>query len=100
MMFGLEDRHLDFIKEMLKKHIKNPAAEFYIFGSRAKGTHKQYSDVDIAVNSPDLTFDARLKLSADFENSTFPYEVDIIDLNNTAESFKNIIKNDLIKLEI
>ena len=34
---SLEDRHLNYVKEMLKKHIPNPDAKFYIFGSRAKG---------------------------------------------------------------
>ena len=30
-----------------------------------------------------------------FENSTFPYKVDIVDLNTINENFKNLIKNDL-----
>lgn len=99
-MFGLEDRHVDFIKDMLKKHIKSPDAKFYIFGSRANGKYKQYSDVDIAIDCPDMTSDQKSKLESDFENSTFPYEIDIVDLNIIKENFKNIIKNDLIELNM
>jgi len=99
-MFGLEDRHLNFIKDMLKKHIQNKDAKFYIFGSRAKGKYREYSDVDIAIDSPDMTSEKKLKLESDFENSTFPYEVDILDLNTIKENFKNIIKEDLVELNI
>ncbi len=97
-MFGLEDRHILFIKEMLKKHVTDKEAKFYIFGSRAKGKYREYSDVDIAVDSPNFTYEIKSKLELDFENSTFPYEVDIVDLNSIKESFKNIIKDDLVEI--
>lgn len=99
-MFGLEDRYIVFIKEMLKKHIPNPAAKFYIFGSRASGKYREYSDIDIAIDAPDMTLEKKLKLESDFENSTFPYEVDIVDLNTIKENFKNIIKDDLVEFSI
>ena len=97
-MFGLEERYINFIKKTLKKHVSSPDAKFYIFGSRAKGKYQEYSDIDIAIDSKDMTLDTKLKLEDDFENSTFPYEVDIVDLNNIKENFKNLIKNDLIEL--
>ena len=98
-MFGLEDRHLNFIKETLKKYIPNPEAKFYIFGSRAIGKYREYSDVDIAIDSSDLTPTMKSKLEIEFENSTFPYEVDIVDLNNIKESFINLIQDDLVLLD-
>ena len=97
-MFGLEERHLNFIKETLKKYITNSDAKFYIFGSRARGKFREYSDVDIAIDCPDLTSTTKSRLELEFENSTFPYEVDIVDLNNITETFKNIIKSDLVEL--
>ncbi len=97
-MFGLEDRYLNFIKETLIKHFPDNTAKFYIFGSRAKGNYKQYSDIDIAIDSSDMTQEKKIKLQSDFENSTFPYEVDIVDLNNIKEDFKNFIKEDLVLL--
>ena len=98
-MFGLEERHLNFIKETLKKYIPSPDAKFYIFGSRAKGKYREYSDVDIAIDSPNLTSAIKSKLELEFENSTFPYEVDIVDLNNIKESFKKLIQDDLVLLD-
>ncbi len=97
-MFGLEERHINFIKETLKKYVTHDDARFYIFGSRAKGKYREYSDVDIAIDSPDLTASVKSKLESEFENSTFPYEVDIVDLNSIKESFKNLIQDDLVLL--
>ena len=87
---------LDFIRETLKKYIPNPRAKFYIFGSRAKGKYKEYSDVDIAIDCPNLEKSIKSKIELEFENSTFPYEVDIVDLNSIKETFKNLIQNDLV----
>ena len=98
-MFGLEERHLNFIKETLKKYIPDSDAKFYIFGSRAKGKYREYSDVDIAIDCPHLDVSTKSKLELEFENSTFPYEVDIVDLNSIKESFKNLIQNDLVLLD-
>lgn len=97
-MFGLEERHLNFIKETLKKYIPNPEAKFYIFGSRAKGKYREYSDVDIAIDSLGLTSSLKSKLELEFENSTFPYEVDIVDLNNIKDNFKKLIQDELVLL--
>ena len=47
-----------------------------------------------------MTFDKKLRLESDFENSTFPYEVDIVDLNDIKDNFKNLIKDSLKELEI
>ena len=97
-MFGLEERHLNFIKETLKRYIPNSDAKFYIFGSRARGKFREYSDVDIAIDCPNLTSDIKPKLELEFENSTFPYEVDIVDLNNIKDNFRNLIQDDLVLL--
>lgn len=98
-MFGLEDRHLNFVRKTLSKYFAE-GASIYIFGSRAKGTQKEYSDIDIAVdmNGTVISTDVLGKLLMEFEDSTLPYEVDIIDLNAIDEKFKNLIKSSMIKL--
>ena len=39
-----------------------------------------------------------LRLKSLFNDSVFPYKVDIIDLNSIDENFFNIIKDDLVKI--
>ena len=98
-MFGLDKRHINFIIETLKQNLPN--GEFYIFGSRAKGTNKEYSDIDIAVkcNDKKISADVLGNLLITFTDSTLPYEVDIVDLNAIDEKFKTLIKNDLVELK-
>lgn len=98
--FGLETKHLEFLKATLKKQFCDENIKFYIFGSRAKGTQKEYSDIDIAVDDKGqkISTDILLKAISEFENSTFPYEVDIIDLNSIEKNFKSLITSDLVEL--
>ena len=100
MKFGRDKRYLDFILQVLKDNIPQKDAKFYIFGSRAKENYKEYSDVDIAVKLPDkkLSADILGKILLEFNDSTLPYEVDVIDLNAIDEKFKNLIKNSLVEL--
>lgn len=93
----LEDRYKEFIINSILKIIPN--VEIYVYGSRVKGTAVKYSDVDIALKSGgEIPFDTVLKLKAFFSDSTFPYMVDIIDLNSISENFKNRIQKDLFKI--
>ena len=100
-MFGLEDRHLDFVLSVLKRNISDVDAKFYVFGSRAKGTNKKYSDIDIAMDLNGKKLDTSIlgKILIEFQDSTLPYEVDVVDLNSIDEDFRNLIKKDLVLLQ-
>lgn len=100
MRFGLEERHINFILEVLNKNIAWNGASFYIFGSRTRGDFKEYSDIDIAIDFAGKKAENSIifKIKSDFENSTFPYEVDVVDLNSLDEKFYSVIKDDLYKI--
>ena len=97
-LFGLKPEHIGFLNNTLRNYIKDENAKIYIFGSRAKGNFREYSDVDIAVDSTDFTPEIKSKLEIEFENSLFPYEVDIVDLNNIKENFKAVIQDSMVLL--
>ncbi len=98
--FGLTENQLSFILKILNENISKKDVKYYIFGSRAKGTFKKFSDVDIAINlnHNKLAPETLAKILIDFEDSLFPYKVDIIDLNGIDEKFFDYIKNDLIQI--
>lgn len=90
-MFGLDDKYIFFIKETFKKYIKNPDAKIYVFGSRVNEKFKEYSDIDIAIDDETMTDKTMLMIQLEFENSTLPYEVDVVDLKKVSDEFKKNI---------
>ncbi|MCM1265640.1 MAG: nucleotidyltransferase domain-containing protein [Candidatus Gastranaerophilales bacterium] len=95
-MIDLNEKYINYIRKEIRTNLPN--CNIYIFGSRAKGTSKKYSDIDIALSDESLNNKILSTIKNNFENSTLPYEVDVIDLNNITEDFYNLIKNDLVEL--
>ena len=96
-MLDLDPKYIDFIKETILAEIPN--VEIYIFGSRMQGNALEYSDVDIALKDKEkISIESILKLKVKFENSTFPYKVDIVDLKNLKDEFRGIIEKDLYRI--
>ena len=95
-MIDLNEKYISFIKETVYHYLQN--CEIYLFGSRTKGTAKKYSDIDIAIDSEELTFEKKSLLKFLFEDSTMPYEVDIVDLNKVTDKFKELITADLVQI--
>lgn len=96
-MLDLDPKYIDFIKETILVEIPN--VEIYIFGSRMQGNALEYSDVDIALKDKEkISIESILKLRIKFENSTFPYKVDIVDLKNLKDEFRGIIEKDLYRI--
>jgi len=76
-MYGLKNTDLETILEAVKKYPN--INEAILFGSRAMGTHKLGSDVDIALKGDGLS-GTILALSVYLnQESILPYYFDIID---------------------
>lgn len=95
-MIDLNPKYIEFIKNTVGSVLSD--FELYIFGSRARGNAKEYSDIDIAIKSAELNNKTKSQLEFLFEDSTLPYEVDIINLGNISEQFKKVILDNLVKI--
>jgi uncharacterized protein len=73
--------------------------ELYLFGSRARGTARKYSDVDVAIKtrSP-VSVSNILKISSDIEDSQIAYKVDVVDYGRANTELKINIDRDGVKL--
>ena len=84
MNFGLRQQDLDEIIRTLEKFPL--VEEAIIFGSRAKGTFKKGSDIDIAIKGKGI--DHELVASLSFllnEESAMPYFFDIVHFEEISE---------------
>lgn len=96
----LKPEYLATVKEILHRHLP-PSATVWLFGSRAKGNAKKYSDIDLLIdlNAP-ISIKIMAKLSLAFEESDLPYKVDLADAAAISEAFRKNIQAQLILLEI
>jgi len=90
-MIDIALEHLDMVKNILRRHISG--REVWVFGSRATGTAKKYSDLDLAVmGSLPLTLGQLAMIEHDFDESELPFKVDVVDWAAIDESFRAIIR--------
>lgn len=77
-----------------------PDKEVWVFGSRAKGTAKLYSDLDLAVIGEDpLPLLVRIGLEEAFSSSLLPWKVDVLDWAVTDEVFRELIQKNHIVIQ-
>lgn len=91
---GLRPEHETIVRDILTKHLP-PGVSVRVFGSRAKGTAKPYSDLDLALKGDSRLSMALLADVADaFSDSDLPFRVDVVDWRSTAPAFQAVIDRD------
>ena len=89
--YGLTERDIQTIYDILHKYPE--VLLVHIFGSRAKGTSKPGSDIDLAILNKGTNSNTLHKLKSDFEESSLPYKVDLVDFHSlTNQNFVEHIK--------
>lgn len=87
------ERYKPILIEIILKYVPN--CKIYLFGSRARGTHKEGADIDLVLDAPEkISFMTILKIQHEIEETTIPVFVDVVDLDGTSDDFKNEIKRD------
>ena len=91
---------LEIVQEILLKHL--PAGvKVWVFGSRANWTTKDSSDLDLALEGESKLGHKMLGALKDaFEDSAFPYTVDVVDLNRIGDSFRKIVESQKVLLPV
>lgn len=75
MKYGLTDDELKRLREVF---IRNRRIEQVIlYGSRAKGNYKPFSDIDITLVGPELTLDDLRTVAMTIDDLLLPYETDV-----------------------
>ena len=78
---------IEDLKKFLEENLKGKNVKVYLFGSRAKGSNSQYSDIDIAIEGNiDIS-----PLKEIIEESNLPQKVDIVDMKYISDEFKQEI---------
>ncbi len=97
-MLDLQDDHAAIVRRILREHL--PAgAKAYVFGSRAHGGARRYSDLDLALEwERPLGLASIGAIAEALSESDLPYKVDIVDLATVEPGFRARIAADAINL--
>ena len=85
------------IEAILKKHV--PFREVWAFGSRAKGTAHQGSDLDLVVFADPQHALAVYQLAQAFEESFLPFRVDVLVWGSLTTAMQDNIRAQYIVLQ-
>lgn len=87
------------IKNILQKFIDFKKSKVFVFGSRAKGKARKFSDYDIGIiDQKPLDLEKISLIKGEFEESDLPYRVDIVDFSIVSKNFRNIALSKIKKL--
>lgn len=75
--YGLSDSVIDKIVKTVEKNLK--VQKIILFGSRAKGSYKKGSDIDISIVSEDLSLKELNQIKVMLDELMLPYKIDLID---------------------
>ncbi len=75
MMYGLTDSDLDAMRSVFRteRHLER----VILYGSRAKGNYKPFSDIDITLVGDELTEDEVSRLEIALDDLLLPYNMDV-----------------------
>ena len=76
-----------------------PGAEVWVFGSRATGHARPFSDLDLLVTQPpSLSWAQRAALRDGFEASDLPFRVDVVEADSLAPGFASRVEAERVPL--
>lgn len=82
MSYGLTDEVIAEIHEILGRY--PVISEAVLYGSRAKGTYRNGSDIDLTLKGEGLSSSDVWQLSSDLDDTFLPYSFDISVLNEIS----------------
>jgi predicted nucleotidyltransferase len=96
--FGFNQIEFNFILQVFSE-VFGPdwpkRIKIWVFGSRARGDHRTYSDLDLLVESESsVSDDAMSALREKFEESDFPFKVDLVQLSELADAYRESVMKD------
>lgn len=97
-LIDIRPDHWEIVQRILQEHVPN--LEVWAFGSRAKWSAKEFSDLDLAIITDEpLPLDTSAALSEAFSDSDLPWKVDVVDWASVGDGFKQVIERDKVVLK-
>ncbi len=93
----LEAKWFGLVSDILRRHV--PDRRVWAFGSRATGRRvKRFSDLDLAVEGR-LDLGVSSGLEVEFDESSLPIKVDVVQLGAITPEFRARIEKDFVLVQ-
>jgi predicted nucleotidyltransferase len=94
----LMEDHRRLVLQILRAHLPERTS-VWLFGSRATGRAKRYSDINLAIDAGrPLTLDEVARLAEALSESDLPYRVDLVDWQGLDDGWRQAIASERIAL--
>jgi len=91
----MKEKHKEELLTIISKYLPN--AKVFLFGSRARNTHREGADIDLALDTGlKININTILDIKADIEETTIPLFVDIVDMQSITTDLKEEIEKDKV----
>ena len=95
---ALPAEHRRLVLSILRANLPQ-TTKVWVFGSRATGRARRYSDLDLAIDAGrPLTLDEIAGLTEAFSDSDLPYKVDLVDWHNIDGRWRQTIMAERVAL--
>ena len=89
------------IVQTILRNLLPPETTAWVFGSRATGGARRYSDLDLAFRSAEqLTPDTVSRLRDALSESDLTIKVDLVDLATVDPAFRRLIEHQMLALPL
>jgi predicted nucleotidyltransferase len=89
---------IEELRRMVLAALGKHDATVWLFGSCSRGDPRQHSDIDVAILPRDeLPLGFFGQLEAEIEESTIPYDVDLVDLRYADPTLVAAVERDGVK---
>lgn len=97
-LIDISPENWHIVRDILQRYV--PDREVWAFGSRAKWTAKEFSDLDIAiiVDEP-LSIGLMAEMREAFQESSLPFKIDIVDWASITPAFRQVIQASKLQIQ-
>lgn len=95
----LDEITISEIKKIIFQFLNPQKDKVFIFGSRAIGNGRKFSDIDIGIESHKKISEELVEdIQEKFEESDLPYTVDVVNFSQVSDRFRDVAKQKIIYL--
>lgn len=96
--FGLTPEQWQELQSQLFTPLKQAGAQIWIFGSRARGDFRPYSDLDLMIESSGDISPTLAQVREYFEKSNFPFKLDLVQKTQFATSYLGLFNREKVEV--